>query len=54
MSFLMKWESYVIQIGGTFYVSLPRDHAKAYEIDRNDLIGFVLNQDGNLTLRRRR
>lgn len=47
----MKWESYVRKNGGTYYVSLPQDYVRAHKIVKDDLVEFVLNPDGSLTLR---
>ena len=48
----MKWESYVRKIGSSYYISLPPDYVKAHRIDKDDLLTFVLNEDGSLTLKR--
>ncbi len=52
MVLLMKWESYVRKIGSSYYISLPPDYVKAHRIDKDDLLAFVLNEDGSLTLKR--
>lgn len=52
MVLLMEWKSYIRKNGASFYISLPPDYVKAHKIDRDDLVKFVLNPDGSLTIKR--
>ena len=42
------WKSHVRRVSGSYYTSLPQDFVKSNEIERNDIIIFVLKHDGLL------
>ncbi len=42
------WKSHVRKVSGSFYTSLPQDFVKSNDIERNDVIIFVLKRDGLL------
>ena len=48
----LRDRSYDRKIGSSYYISLPPDYVKAHRIDKDDLLTFVLNEDGSLTLKR--
>lgn len=49
---LMAWESYPKRIGGSIYITLPKDYVRFKGIDEEHLLEFELNPDGSLTLRK--
>ncbi len=50
----MHWQNHVRKISGSLYTVLPLDYCKAMKVEREDIIEFVLNLDGSLTVRFRK
>ena len=50
MESVMKWESYVRKIGGSFYVRIPTDWIRNKSVERDDRIEVSLNVDGTLRI----
>lgn len=50
MESVMKWESYVRKIGGSFYVRIPTDWIRNKSVERDDRIEVSLNADGTLRI----
>lgn len=48
---LMEWKNNVRQHGGSLAVTLPADYCKAKKIHKDQVVVFILNPDGSLTIR---